>query len=36
MSDLSGKKIAIIATDHFEEAELVEPARRAARRPAPR
>ena len=25
MSDLSGKKIAIIATDHFEEAELVEP-----------
>ncbi len=25
MSDLSGKTIAIIATDHFEEAELVEP-----------
>jgi protease I len=25
MSDLSGKKIAIIATDHFEEAELVQP-----------
>ena len=25
MSDLTGKKIAIIATDHFEEAELVTP-----------
>jgi protease I len=25
MSDLSGKKIAIIATSHFEEAELVTP-----------
>ena len=25
MNDLSGKKIAIIATDHFEEAELVTP-----------
>ena len=25
MSDLSGKKIAIIATDFFEEAELVKP-----------
>ena len=25
MSDLSGKKVAIIATDHFEEAELVQP-----------
>jgi protease I len=25
MSDLSGKSIAIIATDHFEEAELVQP-----------
>ena len=25
MSDLTGKKVAIIATDHFEEAELVEP-----------
>lgn len=25
MSDLSGKTVAIIATDHFEEAELVEP-----------
>jgi len=25
MTDLSGKKVAIIATDHFEEAELVEP-----------
>jgi protease I len=25
MSDLSGKRVAIIATDHFEEAELVEP-----------
>ena len=25
MSDLSGKKIAIIATDHFEESELVHP-----------
>ncbi len=25
MSDLSGKTIAIIATDHFEEPELVEP-----------
>lgn len=25
MTDLSGKKIAIIATDHFEEAELVTP-----------
>ena len=25
MSDLSGKTIAIIATDHFEEAELVQP-----------
>jgi protease I len=25
MSDLSGRTIAIIATDHFEEAELVEP-----------
>ncbi len=25
MPDLSGKKIAIIATDHFEEAELVTP-----------
>ena len=25
MSDLSGKKVAIIATDHFEESELVEP-----------
>ena len=25
MSDLNGKKVAIIATDHFEEAELVEP-----------
>jgi deglycase len=25
MSDLSGKRIAIIATDHFEEAELVTP-----------
>ena len=25
MTDLNGKKIAIIATDHFEEAELVQP-----------
>jgi protease I len=25
MSDLTGKKVAIIATDFFEEAELVEP-----------
>ena len=25
MSDLSGKKVAIIATDFFEEAELVQP-----------
>ena len=25
MSDLSGTRVAIIATDHFEEAELVEP-----------
>ena len=25
MSDLTGKKIAIIATSHFEEAELVTP-----------
>jgi protease I len=25
MSDLNGKKVAIIATDFFEEAELVEP-----------
>ena len=25
MTDLSGKKVAIIATDFFEEAELVEP-----------
>jgi len=25
MSDLTGKKVAIIATDHVEEAELVEP-----------
>jgi protease I len=25
MSDLSGKRVAIIATDHFEEAELVLP-----------
>ena len=25
MSDLSGKTVAIIATDHFEEAELVKP-----------
>jgi protease I len=25
MTDLTGKKIAIIATDHFEEAELVTP-----------
>ncbi len=25
MSDLTGKTVAIIATDHFEEAELVEP-----------
>jgi protease I len=25
MSDLTGKKVAIIATDHFEESELVEP-----------
>ncbi len=25
MTDLNGKKIAIIATDHFEEAELVTP-----------
>jgi protease I len=25
MSDLSGKTVAIIATDHFEEAELVQP-----------
>jgi protease I len=25
MSDLSGKRVAILATDHFEEAELVEP-----------
>jgi protease I len=25
VSDLTGKKIAIIATDHFEEAELVTP-----------
>src|SRR6195952_5830577 len=25
MSDLNGKKIAIIATDYFEEAELVTP-----------
>lgn len=25
MSHLAGKKVAIIATDHFEEAELVEP-----------
>ena len=34
MSDLSGKKVAIIATDHFEEAELVQPrdALRAGRR----
>ena len=29
MTDLNGKKIAIIATDHFEEAELLTPARRA-------
>ena len=25
MTDLTGKKIAIISTDYFEEAELVEP-----------
>ncbi|GAA2152510.1 type 1 glutamine amidotransferase domain-containing protein [Nocardioides koreensis] len=25
MSDLTGKRVAIIATDHFEESELVEP-----------
>ncbi len=25
MTDLNGKKIAIIATDHFEEAELLTP-----------
>jgi protease I len=25
MSDLSGKKVAIVATDYFEEAELFEP-----------
>jgi protease I len=25
MSDLSGKRVAILASDHFEEAELVEP-----------
>jgi len=25
MTDLNGKKIAIIATDHFEEAELITP-----------
>ncbi|MCW2791077.1 MAG: intracellular protease, PfpI family [Nocardioides sp.] len=25
MTDLTGKKVAIIATDHFEEAELVQP-----------
>ena len=31
MSDLTGKKVAIIATDHFEEAELVEPRDALAR-----
>ena len=36
MSDLSGKKIAIIATDHFEEAELVEPRDALRARRAPR
>jgi protease I len=25
MADLAGKKIAIVATDYFEEAELTEP-----------
>jgi protease I len=27
MADLSGKKVAIVATDYFEESELLEPAR---------
>jgi protease I len=31
MTDLTGKKIAIIATDHFEEAELVTPRDELAR-----
>ncbi len=31
MPDLSGKRIAIIATDHFEEAELVTPRDELAR-----
>ena len=31
MSDLTGKKVAIIATDHFEESELVEPRDALAR-----
>jgi protease I len=31
MTDLNGKKIAIIATDHFEEAELVTPRDELAR-----
>ncbi len=31
MTDLSGKTVAIIATDFFEEAELVKPPRRAPR-----
>jgi protease I len=31
MTDLSGKKIAILATDHFEESELVTPRDELAR-----
>lgn len=27
MADLSGKKVAVVATDYFEEAELIEPVK---------
>lgn len=27
MADLSGKKVAVLATDYFEEAELIEPVK---------
>jgi protease I len=27
MADLSGKKVAVLATDYFEEAELTEPVK---------
>jgi hypothetical protein len=31
MADLSGKKVAIVATDYFEESELTEPLMRSKR-----